>query len=52
MHTIRRTLFLFAQLGPESMPGTPNQFASMVARERARWSTLIKQAEINPNEDQ
>jgi tripartite-type tricarboxylate transporter receptor subunit TctC len=38
----------FFQLGAEPMPGTPNQFASMVARERTRWSTLIKQAQINP----
>jgi tripartite-type tricarboxylate transporter receptor subunit TctC len=38
----------FAQVGAESMPGTPNQFASMVARERARWTALIKQAQINP----
>jgi hypothetical protein len=28
--------------------GTHNQLASMVARERARWGTLIKQAQINP----
>lgn len=45
---ICRTLSLFAQLGAESIPGTPNQFASMVARERTRWGTLIKQAQINP----
>ena len=45
---IRQTLALFTQVGAESMPGTPNQFASMVARERARWTALIKQAQINP----
>jgi tripartite-type tricarboxylate transporter receptor subunit TctC len=38
----------FAQVGAESTPGTPDKFASMVARERARWSALIKQAQINP----
>ena len=38
----------FAQVGAESTPGTPDKFANMVARERARWSTLIKQAQINP----
>lgn len=45
---IRRTLALFTQLGAESIPSTPNQFASMVAREHWRWSTLIKQAQSNP----
>ena len=45
---IRQTLALFAQVGAESMPGTPNQFASMVARECVRWTALIKQAQINP----
>jgi tripartite-type tricarboxylate transporter receptor subunit TctC len=38
----------FFQVGAEPLPGTPNQFASMVAKERARWSALIKQAQINP----
>jgi len=38
----------FVQVGAESTPGTPDKFANMVARERARWSTLIKQAQINP----
>jgi tripartite-type tricarboxylate transporter receptor subunit TctC len=38
----------FFQVGAESIPGTPNQFASMVAKERARWTVLIKQAQINP----
>lgn len=39
----------FAQVGAESTPGTPEKFANMVARERARWSALIKQAQINPD---
>jgi len=39
----------FAQVGAESIPGTPEKFANMVARERARWSALIKQAQINPD---
>ena len=38
----------FFQVGAEPIPGTPSQFASMVAKERARWSALIKQAQINP----
>ena len=38
----------FAQLGSDPTPGTPEKFAAMVARERARWTALIKQAQINP----
>lgn len=45
---IRQTLALFTQVGAEFMSGTPNYFASMVTREHARWCTLIKQAQINP----
>ena len=37
----------FAQIGAEPMPGTPDKFATMVAKERVRWSNLIKQAQIN-----
>ena len=37
----------FAQIGAEPMPGTPEKFATMVAKERVRWSNLIKQAQIN-----
>jgi tripartite-type tricarboxylate transporter receptor subunit TctC len=36
----------FAQIGAEPMPGTPEKFATMVAKERVRWSNLIKQAQI------
>ena len=36
----------FAQLGAESIPGTPEKFATMVAIERVRWSKLIRQAQI------
>jgi tripartite-type tricarboxylate transporter receptor subunit TctC len=38
----------FAQVGSEPIPGTPEKFSSMVAKERSRWTTLIKQAQINP----
>jgi len=37
----------FAQIGAEPLPGTPDKFATMVAKERVRWSNLIKQAQIN-----
>lgn len=36
----------FAQIGAEPIPGTPEKFATMVAKERVRWSNLIKQAQI------
>jgi tripartite-type tricarboxylate transporter receptor subunit TctC len=36
----------FAQIGAEPIPGTPEKFATMVAKERVRWSILIKQAQI------
>jgi tripartite-type tricarboxylate transporter receptor subunit TctC len=36
----------FAQIGAEPIPGTPEKFATMVAKERMRWSILIKQAQI------
>ena len=39
----------FAQLGSDPIPGTPEKFAAMVAKERARWTALIKQAQINPD---
>lgn len=39
----------FAQLGSEPIPGSPEKFAAMVAKERARWTALIKQAQINPD---
>jgi tripartite-type tricarboxylate transporter receptor subunit TctC len=39
----------FAQLGSEPIPGTPEKFSAMVAKERARWTALIKQAQINPD---
>ena len=38
----------FAQVGAESIPGTPEKFSNMVAKERTRWTALIKQAQINP----
>jgi len=38
----------FAQVGAESIPGTPEKFSTMVAKERSRWTALIKQAQINP----
>ena len=38
----------FAQVGAESIPGTPEKFSNMVAKERSRWTALIKQAQINP----
>jgi tripartite-type tricarboxylate transporter receptor subunit TctC len=38
----------FSQLGSEPLPGSPDKFAAMVAKERARWTALIKQAQINP----
>ncbi|WP_331852113.1 tripartite tricarboxylate transporter substrate-binding protein [Polynucleobacter necessarius] len=37
----------FAQIDAEPLPGTPDKFATMVAKERVRWSNLIKQAQIN-----
>lgn len=36
----------YAQIGAEPLPGTPEKFATMVAKERVRWSNLIKQAQI------
>jgi tripartite-type tricarboxylate transporter receptor subunit TctC len=36
----------FAQIGAEPIPGSPEKFATMVAKERVRWSILIKQAQI------
>ena len=38
----------FAQVGSDPIPGTPEKFSNMVAKERARWTALIKQAQINP----
>jgi tripartite-type tricarboxylate transporter receptor subunit TctC len=37
----------FAQIGAEPLPGSPEKFATMVAKERVRWSNLIKQAQIS-----
>jgi tripartite-type tricarboxylate transporter receptor subunit TctC len=36
----------FSELGAEPIPGSPEKFATMVAKERVRWSNLIKQAKI------
>ena len=30
--------------GARSMPGTPEQFRDYIAQERARWSTMVREA--------
>jgi len=36
----------FAQIGAEAKPGTPEQFAQLIADENARWGRVIRDAKI------